>query len=348
MTRLFTTASAAALGLGLGLALSPASAGEITISYQPALYWALPFHIATEKGWWEEVGLDADFVTFPAGAPQIAAAQASDWEVGGTGSVPAVLGAARLGLLTIGLTNDESRTNALMATSEEAAKLAADPGAIKGQSILLTTNSTADYAVRACLAKWGVAPSDVTFVNLQQAQIITAVVSGNGALAGVWAPNTYTLGEKVGAETLCTGAEAGATVPGALVTTPAFAREHPDEVAKYLAVFLRAVTWAKANHAEAVEMLKDFYAEGGIEISDAAAEQEFELRPTFTLDEQLALLDRAAGPSKVDGWLDGIAAFMGEVGTLPNVPRAADFVDPSFMRRVADTPELAAFARRAD
>lgn len=346
MRRLFATASGAVLGALL--AAGAASAEPITISYQPALYWALPFHIATEKGWWEEVGLDPEFVTFPAGAPQIAAAQASDWDVGGTGSVPAILGAARLGLLTIGLTNDESATNALMATADEAEKLRAEPGAIAGQSILLTTNSTADYAVRACLAKWNVDPAGVTFVNLQQAQIITALVSGNGALAGVWAPNTYTLSEKLGAETLCSGADAGAIVPGALVVRPDFAKEHPEEVAKFLAVFLRAVNWAKANRDEAVEMLKDFYSEGGVEISDEAAVSEFEIRPTFTLDEQLALLDRAAGPAKVDGWLGGIASFMAEVGTLQEAPEAADFVDPSYMKMVADDAELAAFARRAD
>jgi ABC-type nitrate/sulfonate/bicarbonate transport system substrate-binding protein len=235
-----------------------------------------------------------------------------------------------------------------MATAEEAEKLRADPAGIAGQSVLLTTNSTADYAVRACLAKWSIKPTDVTFVNLQQAQIITAIISGNGALAGVWAPNTYTLGEKAGAETLCTGADAGATVPGALVVRPDFAKEHPDDVVKFLAVFLRGVAWEKAHHEEAVDLLMDFYSEGGIEISDKAAESEFELRPTFTLDEQLALLDRAAGPSKVDGWLDSIAAFMGEVGTLPVVPEAASFVDPSFMKKVADDPELSAFARRTD
>ena len=44
---------------------------EIKISYQPALYWALPFHIATEKGWWAEVGLKPVFSTFPAGVPHM-------------------------------------------------------------------------------------------------------------------------------------------------------------------------------------------------------------------------------------------------------------------------------------
>jgi len=37
---------------------------EIKVSYQPALYWALPFYIATEKNWWAEVGLKPTFSTF--------------------------------------------------------------------------------------------------------------------------------------------------------------------------------------------------------------------------------------------------------------------------------------------
>ena len=46
---------------------------EIKVSYQPALYWALPFFVATEKNWWAEVGLKPVFSTYPAGLPQIAA-----------------------------------------------------------------------------------------------------------------------------------------------------------------------------------------------------------------------------------------------------------------------------------
>ena len=40
--------------------------------------------------------------------PQIAAVASKSWDVGGTGSVPAVLGHVRFGIKTIGLTNDES------------------------------------------------------------------------------------------------------------------------------------------------------------------------------------------------------------------------------------------------
>ena len=48
---------------------------EIKVSYQPALYWALPFFVASEKNWWAEVGLKPVFSTFPAGVPQ----RRTDW-----------------------------------------------------------------------------------------------------------------------------------------------------------------------------------------------------------------------------------------------------------------------------
>lgn len=72
------------------------------------------------KNWWAELGLKPEFSTFPAGVPQIAASASKSWDVGGTGSVPAVLGFVRFGIKTIGMTNDESAGNALVATPKGA------------------------------------------------------------------------------------------------------------------------------------------------------------------------------------------------------------------------------------
>jgi len=321
---------------------------SIGVSYQPSLYWALPFYIATEKKWWEELGLKPNFSTFPAGAPQVAAAQAKSWDVGGTGSVPAVLGAARFGLVTIGITNDESKANALYVRAGKYAELSKDPTKMKGDKILITTNSTADYAAQGCLKKWGLSKSDVQFVNLGQAQIISAITSGNGDIAGVWAPNTYTLEEKDGAKYLCSGADTGAIVPGALIARADFLKENPDAVAKFLAVYLRAWSWMKTHHKEAVAMMKTFYTQGGVEISDQAAETEFSTRPVFLLDQQLAIMDRAKGASEVDAWFTNIAEFMKGNGTIPTVPAASSYIDNAPMKRVASDPKLKAFATNAE
>jgi NitT/TauT family transport system substrate-binding protein len=320
----------------------------INVSYQPALYWALPYYIATEKGWWKDVGLAPTFSVFPAGAPQVAAAQAKSWDVGGTGSVPAVLGAARSGLLTIGITNDESKANVMMVRGERFDAFRENPQLLKGQRILLTTNSTGDYSVRSCLRKYGVGFGDVQFVNLGQAQIISAITSNNGDVVGVWAPNNYTLEEKAGAKTLCTGADAGAIVPGALIVRAEYAKENPKNVAAYLAVYLRSWGWAKANPKEARELTKKFYAQGGVEISDRAIEQEFALRPVFLLDEQLKIMSRGTGASDVDKWLGDIGKFMVEVGTLPQAPDVKTFVTDEYLKMVSSDAKLKAFATEFD
>jgi ABC-type nitrate/sulfonate/bicarbonate transport system substrate-binding protein len=340
------TALAAALAAAVpAAAQQPAPIG---VSYQPSLYWALPFHYANVKGWWKEVGLAPSFSTFPAGAPQIAAAQARSWDVGGTGSVPAVLGAARFNIVTIGITNDESKANAIMVHGDQFEAIKASPAKMKGQQLLLTTNSTADFAARNCLKKLGLNQTDVQFVNLGQAQIISAVTSKNGSIAGVWAPNTYTLEERANAKYLCSGADAGVMVPGALVVRADFAKERPEDVAKFLAVYLRGWSWAKANPAEARTLGLDFYKQGGLEVSPRAMDQEFALRPTFNLDEQLKIMARATGPSSVDGWFNAIGAFMTEVGTLPQAPQANAFISDDFMKRVAADAKLKAFATEFD
>jgi NitT/TauT family transport system substrate-binding protein len=337
----------AALALAsLPLAARAQALTEIKVSYQPALYWALPFHIATEKGWWAEVGLKPVFSTFPAGVPQIAAAASKSWDVGGTGSVPAVLGHVRFGIKTIGISNDESVGNALLARKDVADKFAKDPASIKGQTIVLTSNSTGDYAVQSCLKKWGIAKADVTLKNMGQAEIISAMSSNNADLGGLWAPNIYTLEEKAGAKVLCSGKEGGAIVPGALIARGDYAEQNPENVAKFLAVYLRAWSWANANKTEAIAMMQKFYEQGGVTISEASMRKEFDTRPTFGLDQQIANMNRAGAGSRVDGWFADIATFMRGTGAIQTVPAPADFITDAFMKRVAADPKLREFASR--
>jgi ABC-type nitrate/sulfonate/bicarbonate transport system substrate-binding protein len=335
---------AAALAVLFAAPVQAQALTEIKVSYQPALYWALPFHIATEKGWWAEVGLKPVFSTFPAGVPQIAASASKSWDVGGTGSVPAVLGHVRFGIKTIGLTNDESKGNALLVRKDLADKVLKDPQSLRGQTIVLTANSTGDYAVQSCLKKYGLAKSDVTLKNMGQAEIISAVSSNNADFAGVWAPNIYTLEEKAGARMLCNGAEGGVVVPGALIARGEYAEQNPENVAKFLAVYLRAWKWASANRPEAIQMMKKFYEQGGVVISEASMKKEFDTRPTFDLTSQLARMDRSRGNSDMDAWFGQIAIFMRGTGALQTVPQPADFITDAYMKRVAADPKLRAFA----
>jgi ABC-type nitrate/sulfonate/bicarbonate transport system substrate-binding protein len=334
--------------LAAGTSEGQPSLAEIKVSYQPALYWALPFYVATEKNWWAEVGLKPVFSTFPAGVPQIAASASKSWDVGGTGSVPAVLGHVRFGIKTIGVTNDESAGNALLVSKAMADKFAKDPLAMKGQTILLTANSTGDYAVQSCLKKYGIAKSDVTLKNMGQAEIISAVSSSNADLAGLWAPNIYTLEEKAGARVLCSGKEGGVIVPGALIARGEYAEQNPENVARFLAVYMRAWKWMNANKPQAIQMMSKFYSQGGVAISEASMKKEFDTRPTFSLAQQLTMMDRGRGNSDMDAWFGQISSFMRSTGAIQTVPQSGDYITDVYMKRVQADPKLREFANRSN
>ena len=319
----------------------------IKISYQIA-YWALPIYIATEKNWWADVGLKPEFVVYPAGAQQIAGAASKSWDVGGTGSPPAVLGSQRYEIMTIGITNDESAANAVVARKDNIAAIRANPAKeIKGQQILLSPNSTGEYATTACLQKWGLQRSDVTLVALAPAQLVSAYSGGNGLLAGTWAPNIYTLNEQIGAEVICSGKDAGAMVPGALITRREFSKQNPEVVAKFIAVYLRAVSYEKSNRAEFMSYLRKFFEANGIKLKDSYLATEME-RPIYTLDEQLKLLSRGAGKSSADAWFEALAGYLKSVGTIQEVPDPKSYITDEYLQIIDKSPVLRRFATRTN
>ena len=100
----------------------------------------------------------------------------------------------------------------------------------------------------------------------------------------------------------------------------------------------------KANPAEARALALEFYKQGGLEVNERAMEQEFTLRPTFSLDEQLKIMSRAGGASTVDGWFTEIGKFLVDVGTVPANPATKDFITDEFLKQVAADPKLRSFS----
>jgi NitT/TauT family transport system substrate-binding protein len=322
---------------------------EVRISSQPALLGSVPFLVAAEKDWWKDVGLKVTITNFPAGAPQIAAS--SSWDIGYTGSVPAVLGAARFNLHTMAFSDDQSATNAIYVRGDKADAIIKNPASLKGQTVFLTGNSTVDLAARSCLQKFGLQKGEVTIRSMGQAEILSAMSSGSADVAGLWAPNTYSAEEKAGAKLLCSGRDAGVLVPGNLIVRSDWAKQNPQLVAKFLAVYIRAQRYLAANRKEALALMKKHYEAGGVQISEAAMNKEFDLRPTFDLAGQLALFDRSKGTSRADSAMIRIAEFMKEVGSLRPDEPAPDvkiYVTDEYLKLVERDPQLKAFAARTN
>jgi ABC-type nitrate/sulfonate/bicarbonate transport system substrate-binding protein len=316
----------------------------ITISVLPTIYWAFPMYLATEKGWWAEAGLAPKFVTYPAGLPQVNAAAEKAWDVGSTGSVPGIIGADKYQLEIIGISNDESATNALYATPAFAERYRANTGSLRGQKIMLTANSTVDFAAQACLARSGLLMSNTTWVGAPPKDVLAAVSAKDTEIAGLWAPNTY-VAETAGWVPICSGKDARVLIPGLLVARPEFSKANPDAVARFLAVYLRGWQWVKANPLEAEKMLKAYYTQGGLNISDSAIRKEFSTRPTFSLAEQIDFVTSSPGSdSKLAFALQRMGIFLRESGAIASTLPAQRRITDRYMRLIERSPQLSAIA----
>lgn len=340
------TACGIALGAmgGATVAAQAQSATPIRISYQPAIY-GLGIEIATAKGWWKEIGLEPSFTMFPTGAPQIAAAAAGSWDVGLLGAPPAILGAARMKLETIGLATEEGNANVVLARPDDIEKIKADPSSLKGKSFLVSTNSTGEYASWGCLAKLGLKRSDMQFVNLAPAQIVAAFSNGEGALAGTFTPFVYTIEQQSGAKPLCSAADVGQFLMSVIVMRPEFGDQQKEAAAKFLATYLRSIAWIRDNQQEALGMLKAFYTKNGVILDDKYMLQEMTRdRQQFLLDKQLETFARNSGASTIDGAFDKFMDYLMETGTIQAKVDPKGFITDDYLKMIEADPKLKAWA----
>jgi NitT/TauT family transport system substrate-binding protein len=94
-------------------------------------------------------------------------------------------------------------------------------------------------------------------------------------------------------------------------------------------------------------MMKTFYEQGGVTISEASMKKEFATRPVYDLAGQLKIMNRAGGASEVDGWMTKISDFMKASGTLPK-RRSRNYVTDQYMKMVDADPKLKEFANRSE
>jgi NitT/TauT family transport system substrate-binding protein len=95
-------------------------------------------------------------------------------------------------------------------------------------------------------------------------------------------------------------------------------------------------------------MMKKFYEQGGVTISEASMKKEFDTRPVHDLAGQLRVMNRASGASQVDGWMTKIGEFMKGTGAIAEPPPVKGYVTDDFMRMVDRDPKLKEFANRSN
>ena len=306
---------------------------------------------AKERGFDKQEGLDMKLLNFDSGMAIAEALPAKTWVLGATGGVPMVVTALRYNAKLIGIGNNEAFTNAVFVRSNSPVMktkgaqkgypnvygTAAD---IKGKTFLVTTVSSAHFAMSMYLRAFGLKDSDVVVKQMDQASAVAAFDSGIGDFVCLWAPFTYTAADK-GWKQVANVADTNAALPIVFVADKDFADKNPEVVAKFLRVMFRSIDKLKEegatpqNIALFQKMYKDF---AGMEYTADQAKKDIESHPVYKLDAQLKMFDNSKGQSEVQRWEYLIADFLHANGRIKDAElakvKSMDWITGQYLKMV--------------
>jgi len=252
----------AALAVLLGLSAAAGSAraaDEIRFATQPIPQYA-PIFIAKQKHWIEEElnkvkpGIELKWASFAAGPPINESFAAGQQDFGFLGDTPALIGKS-VGIDTkvVALSASGPHSLAVVVGAQSPIQSAQD---LKGRKVAVTKGSYAQHLLALVLESGGLGFSDVELVNLPNAEITPAIVSGAIDAGAVWEP-VISRGEAQ--KTIRVLADGTGIKKGILVIIVAndFLKAKRPEVEAVLRAYARAAAFIKSNPQEAAALLTE-------------------------------------------------------------------------------------------
>lgn len=324
---------------GMGMVFGQAKPMVINMGWQPEHETFIPWY-AMQKGWDKEEGLEFKLNYFDSGMAIWEALPAGQWVISSLGGVPMVVGAVRYGSYLIAIANDESVTNAVLVRGDSPIMktkgwnkkhpdVYGAPDLIKGKTILVTTVSSAHYAMSNWLKVFGLKDKDVVVKNMDQAQAVAAFEKGIGDMVVLWAPHMFT-GMAKGWKVAGDVKSCGAALPVVIAADKKFCDENPAVVAKFLKIYFRGINLIKKEGVKLLPEYKRFYKEwAGMDMTDEMAKLDFINHPVFNYQEQVKLFAKPAkGDSTVESWQRAITNFFTEQGRFKPEERDKVFKTP--------------------
>ena len=262
----------------------------LTIGFFSGSAHSMPWYIADELGFFNELNIDVEYESFISG-PAMMEASAS-WDICDVGAPGVLNGMKNYDVHMLGICDNEHNTALFVRPDSPKAADPTNPELWKGIECILPTGTTLQYMFLSYLQTMGLSASDVTITNMDVTSALTAFNAGEGDALRVWNAVAYnaedsglvriTDVEQLGINNIC----------GLAATTDAL--ENKSDLID-LAWMVYYLTWdwcqqSEENMAKAVELYVESCEDEGVVSNESICQRALEIYACPTPAEAVSLM----------------------------------------------------------
>ncbi len=294
-----------------------AKAGEIDtikacmqIEHETFLIW-----LAKEKGWDKQIDLNIDLNVTDNSGLEIVSEHKTDhkyFDICAIGALPSMIGCNENELEVVAIANNEAKSNEILVRAdsdllsvkgwnESYPDVYGSPETITGKVFFAKRLTHTSYLIARWLDLFYMNISDISLKNMNNYNAIDAMDAGHGDAMSIWAPECNEAEHK-GYKKIVDLDQLGKVVPIDLVADVQFAKENPKTVAKFIAVYMRAVDYAKKKGNDLADdfmrFMKTYNPDLRPEFTKRVAEMTLERAQPYTYEESLKLFSKKNGANE--------------------------------------------------
>ncbi|MCR5536211.1 MAG: hypothetical protein K6F05_02220, partial [Succinivibrio sp.] len=236
----------------------------------------------------------------------------TNWDVCAVSAVPAAIYSESLNLDVIGIANDESVSNDILVRADskiidehdwnmDFPDAKGSPDTIRDKTYFIRKDTSSFYTFLCWLEIFGLTLNEVNYVDALPSDAVNKLYENKGEGAAMWSPHSFDA-QRLGYVEVANAEQVGAYVPMIFIADREFATHNKPLIAKFLAMYLRAVEVQKNDLESLVKPYQDFLRKYSGKKYDAEfCRYDLQKHPVYSIDRQLAAFtNRGNRPSAME------------------------------------------------
>lgn len=289
-----------------------------------------PIYIALEKGLFDAVNLDVDYVLFGNGPVQMEALASDSWDLGFTGVGGVLSGLISYDATLVGATNTDNGTQTVWVNADSAiaqagaghntvdSRIVGDAESWKGAEVLCNSGTVLEYLLIKTLGGFGLGIDDVTVITMDPPTANASFMAGTGDACVITGAISFADDKANYVEASCGNWAKTGLECSIVANTKSFQNADTYEaMVRFLKVYWETIEWMNANPDEAAQLCSDFNAECGTTLAVETASLYLAQDPYYTAEEVLSSMttkSSAGDYSVMEENLEGILNFFISTG----------------------------------